>query len=66
MERMSERKAVTLAGMGVVLLSALVCAGLTLLGLQRELVVVATFVSFGVGIDRVSKLIMSYETPGEP
>jgi ABC-type Zn uptake system ZnuABC Zn-binding protein ZnuA len=60
---MSEQKAVTGAMAVVVLLTVAVCAAMMALGAKNELVVVATFVVAGLGVDQVSKLILSYDSP---
>jgi ABC-type Zn uptake system ZnuABC Zn-binding protein ZnuA len=60
---MSEQKAVTGAMAVVVLLTVAVCGAMTALGAKNELVVVATFVVAGLGVDQVSKLILSYDSP---
>jgi hypothetical protein len=58
---MSERKAVTLGLILVVSLTSAVCAALMLLGAGGDMVAVAMIVVGGLGVDQLSRLIMSYE-----
>jgi hypothetical protein len=58
---MSERKAVTLAGIAVVLLTTAACGAVMALGGGGELVGVTMVLVMGVGIDQVSKLMMSFD-----
>jgi len=58
---MSERKLVTLAGIAVVLLSTAAWGAVVALGGGGELAAVAMILVFGLGIDQVSKLIMSFD-----
>jgi hypothetical protein len=60
---MSERKAVTLALVLLTLATTLVCATVMALGGGNELVVLTTVVILGLGVDQISKLIMSFDGP---
>jgi hypothetical protein len=58
---MSERKAVILAMFAVTLITSSACAGVMLLGGGGELVAVTMFVVGGLGVDRISKLMMGFD-----
>jgi hypothetical protein len=60
---MSERKTVTLALAAVVLIASAACAAVMALGGGGELVAVTMFLVGGLGVDQVSKLIMSFDDP---
>jgi len=60
---MSERKAVTLALAAVVVITSAACAAVMALGGGGELGVVTMFLVGGLGVDQVSKLIMSFDDP---
>ena len=60
---MSERKAVTLAMVAALAVTTAACAAVMLLGGGGELVAVTMFVVGGLGVDRISKLIMSFDSP---
>jgi hypothetical protein len=57
---MSERTAVVLVGSAGVLLSTGACGAVMALGGNNELAVAALLVVFALGVDQLSKLIMSY------
>jgi hypothetical protein len=58
---MSERKAVTLVGIAVVLLSTGAWIAVVALGGGGYLATAAMIVVMGLGLDQVSKLIMSFD-----
>jgi hypothetical protein len=60
---MTERKAVTLALSAVVLLTTAACGAVVALGGGGEIVVVVMILVLGLGVDQVSKLILSYGPP---
>lgn len=57
---MSERTAVTLTGLAGVLLSTAALVAVMALGGNNELALAAWIVVFALGVDRLSKTIMSY------
>lgn len=58
---MSERKAVTLAGIGTVVLSVGGWLAVVLLGGGGELAAVAMLVGLGIGVDQMSRIGMRYD-----
>jgi len=60
---MSERRAVTLALAAAVAVASAACAAVLALGGSGELVAVTMFLVGGLGVDQVSKLIMSFDRP---
>ncbi|HWO46521.1 MAG TPA: hypothetical protein VNM41_00545 [Solirubrobacterales bacterium] len=60
---MSERRAVTLALAAAVTVASAACAAVLALGGSGELVAVTMFLVGGLGVDQVSKLIMSFDRP---
>ncbi|HEX6667151.1 MAG TPA: hypothetical protein VF081_11210 [Solirubrobacterales bacterium] len=60
---MSERRALTLGLIVTIVLTAGACATLMALGAGGELVAVAMVVVGGLGVDQVSRIGMSYDSP---
>lgn len=60
---MSERRAVTLAMSSGILVTSAACLAVILLGGGGELVAVTMLVVGGLAVDRISKLIMGFESP---
>lgn len=58
---MSERKAVTLAGIGTVVLSVGGWLAVVLLGGGGELAAVAMLAGLGIGVDQMSRIGMRYD-----
>lgn len=58
---MSERRAVTLAIVALAILSGAVYAAVAALGGDEGLPIVAVIVVLGIGVDQISKLIISYD-----
>ena len=57
---MGKRKAVTLALSAVVIVTTAACGAVMALGGGGELVAVTMFLGLSLGVDQVSKLILSY------
>lgn len=60
---MSERRAITLALLAVVLTAGAACVTVLLLGAGTEPAAAAAIVVTGLGVDRMSKLIMNFGSP---
>jgi len=58
---MTERRAVTLALMALALISMAACGAVIALGGGDELAALAMILVLGVGVDQISKLIMSFD-----
>lgn len=58
---MSERKTMTLAMAAVVLITSVACGAVMVLGGGGDLVAVTMFLVGGLGVDQVSKLMMSFD-----
>jgi hypothetical protein len=58
---MSERKAITLAGIGTVALSVGGWLAVVLLGGGGQLAAAAMFLGLGIGVDQTSRIAMHYD-----
>lgn len=60
---MSERKAITLAVIAVVLAAMTACVAVLLLGAGTEPAAAAAILVAGLGVDRMAKLILNFGSP---
>jgi hypothetical protein len=61
---MSERRAITIALIAVVLAAMIACVTVLLLGAGTEPAAAAAILVAGIGVDRMAKLILDFGSPG--